>query len=132
MKRKPYFNEINPTGISVANVDFICKNWNDKFSIITWINEKEEKYIFCVHGRGKESIIVKSQISKEQAFEIVKELDLFHVKNTLFRSAGIYRTKEFIISEINRIEEIRTNKSLELRAIETELFNFEDTLSAKK
>lgn len=123
-----YIEELNQSGVSKANVDFICKKWNEKFSIATWINDKEEKYIFYIRGRAKNNYKLRVQISKEQALEIASRLKLVHVKNSLFKSAGTHTTLEFVDSEIKRLDVIRENKRLELNAIETQINCYERCL----
>lgn len=61
-------------------------HWDDnKFSILTW----EERYTFILNRKGKcKDILCKSLISKEQALEVVNRLNLIHVKDLTFRSAG--------------------------------------------
>ncbi len=126
--RNRYIEELNQTGACKANVDFICKKWNEKFSIATWINDKEDKYILYISGRGKNNYRLKVHIFKEQALEIASKLDLVHVKNSLFKSAGTYMTKEFVYSEIKRLEAMRENKRLELNAIDAEIGCYERCL----
>ena len=116
-----YIEELNQSGVSKANVDFICKKWNEKFSIATWVNDKEDKYIFYIRGRAKNNYRLRVQISKEQTLEIASRLKLVHVKNSLFKSAGTYTTKEFVDSEIKRLDAMRENKRLELNAIDAEI-----------
>lgn len=69
-----YITEFQQTGNSTVNVDLICKDWNDRFTISTWINDKEEKYTFVVNGKRKNTRLCKIQISKEQVNEIITEL----------------------------------------------------------
>lgn len=85
-----YITEFQQTGVSTVNVDLICKDWNERFVISTWINDKEEMYTFIIHGKRKSTLLCKTQISKEQAMEIISKLALIHVKDNTFRSGGAY------------------------------------------
>ena len=62
-----YITDFQETGNSTINVDLVCKYWNDRFSICTWINDDEEKYTFIVNSKRKNTRLCKTQISKEQA-----------------------------------------------------------------
>lgn len=123
-----YITEFNQTGISVVDVEFICKNWSDRFLISTWINNNEEKYTFVVNGKRKNTRICKTQISKEQAFIIANRLNLIHVRDMTFRSAGAFHTESFIQSEIKRIAIIKKEKEEELSIISKLLYQYERCL----
>jgi hypothetical protein len=110
-----YITSFQQTGHSILDVELVCKDWNERFLICTWINENEEDYTFVVKGKRKNSC--KTRISKEQATEIVLRLKLVHVKDSLLRSAGTYRTIDFIKSELERITEIKQEKEKELAVI---------------
>lgn len=112
-----YITELNRTGESVVNVGLICKHWNDRFSIITWINDKSEDYKFVISGKIKGKILCKTKISKGQAIEIVSKLNLTHIKSSLFNSAGSYHSRNFIDSEIIRINKIKDEKESDLMYI---------------
>lgn len=79
----------------------------------------------CKH---KKTRICKTQISKEQVFEIVSKLNLVHVKDATFKSAGVYRTRDFIKSEFDRITEIKIEKEQELTFIRHTLYSYESCL----
>lgn len=106
-----YITEFNTTGISTVNVDLICKRWNKKFAISTWINAEKEEYRFSIKGK------CQSLISKEQALEIVSKLDLVFVRDSLLSSAGIYLSKEFVESEINRFRGLINDKTEEIKIL---------------
>lgn len=114
--------------IKEINVDLVCKDWNDRFSICTWINDDEEKYTFIVNGKRKNTILCKIQISKEQAFSVSNRLKLIHVKDTTFRSAGAFHTESFIKSEVERIAKIKQDKENELSIISKMLYQYERCL----
>lgn len=123
-----YITEFQKTGISTVNVDLICKDWNEKFTISTWINDKEEKYTFVVNGKRKNTRLCKTQISKEQANEIITKLSLIHVKDNTFRSGGAYHSKNFIKSEVERIIKIKQKKEQELSFISQALYMYKSCL----
>lgn len=123
-----YITEFNLIGNSIINVDLVCKDWNDRFFISSWINDNEEKYTFIANGKRKNHQLCKTQISKEQAFQVANKLNLIHVKNTTFRSAGSFHTQSFIKSEIERIRKIKREKQYELDEISTVLFQFERSI----
>lgn len=123
-----YIKEFQQTGNSTVNVDLICKEWNDRFTISTWINDKEEKYTFVVNGKRKNTRLCKTQISKEQATEIVSKLALIHVKDNVFTSAGAYHSEKFIKSEVERITKIKQEKEQELSFIRQTLYMYERCL----
>lgn len=120
-----YIKDFQQTGSSTINIDLICKDWNDRFSICTWINEDEEKYTFVVNGNRKNTRLCKTLISKEQALEVVDRLNLIHVKDTTFRSAGAFHSESFIKSEVDRITKIKQEKEDELLIISKILYQYE-------
>lgn len=106
-----YITKFRQTGNSTVNVNLICKDQNDGFSICTWINDNEEKYTFVVNGKRKNIRLCKTQISKEQATEIISKLNLIHVKAGIPRSAGGYHSREFVKSERKRIIKIEKKRN---------------------
>lgn len=120
-----YITDFQQTGNSTINVDLVCKDWNDRFSICTWINDDEEKYTFIVNGKRKNTRLCKTQISKEQAFSVADRLKLIHVKDTTFRSAGAFHTEKFIKAEVERIAKIKQEKENELSIISKMLYQYE-------
>ncbi len=126
-KMSKYITEFQPTGNSNINIDLVCKDWNDRFSISTWIND-EEKYTFIINGKRKNTRLCKTQISKEQVFAVVDKLKLVHVKDTTFRSGGSYHTKSFIKSEVERIGKIKQEKETELSIISKLFFQYKNCL----
>ena len=123
-----YITDFQKTGISTINVDLVCKDWNDRFLISTWVNNDEEKYTFIVNGKRKNKVLCKTQISKEQAFVIINRLKLIHVEDSLFRSGGSFRSESFIHSEIERITKIKHQKEQELSIISKMLYQYERCL----
>ena len=123
-----YIKDFQQTGNSTINVDLVCKDWNDRFSICTWINDNEEKYTFVVNSKRKNTRLCKTQISKEQAFAIADRLKLIHVKDTTFRSAGAFHSESFIKSEVERIAKIKQDKENELSIISKMLYQYERCL----
>lgn len=123
-----YITDFQQTGNSTINVDLVCKDWNDRFSICTWINDDEEKYTFIVNGKRKNTRLCKTQISKEQAFAVADRLKLIHVKDTTFKSAGSFHSESFIKSEVERIAKIKQEKENELSIISKVLYQYERCL----
>ena len=123
-----YITDFHQTVKSTINVDLVCKNWDDRFSICTWINDDEEKYTFIVNGKRKNTRLCKTQISKEQAFAVADKLKLIHVKDTTFRSAGSFHSESFIKSEVERIAKIKQEKENELSIISKMLYQYERCL----
>lgn len=123
-----YITDFQQTGNSTINVDLVCKDWNDRFSIFTWINDNEEKYTFIVNGKRKNTRLCKTQISKEQAFAVADRLKLIHVKDTIFRSAGAFHSESFIKSEVERIAKIKQDKENELSIFSKVLYQYERCL----
>lgn len=119
-----YITEFKETGNSTVNVDLICKDWNERFLISTWINDDEEKYTFIVNGKRKNARLCKTQISKEQAIEIADKLNLVHVKDSTFRSGGTYRSINFIKSEVERLTKIKEEKEFDVALIRRILCNY--------
>lgn len=123
-----YITDFQQTDNSTINVDLVCKDWNDRFSICTWINDNEEKYTFIVNAKRKNTRLCKTQISKEQAFAVADKLKLIHVKATTFRSAGSFHSESFIKSEVERITKIKQEKEDELAIISKMLSQYERCL----
>jgi hypothetical protein len=127
-----YITDFQQTGISTINVDLVCKHWDERFSICTWVNDKEEKYTFVVNGKRKNTRLCKTQISKEQAIEVAEKLKLIHVKHSTFRSAGTYHSESFIKSEIERLGEIMEQKEAELKMISNVFYKYKKALKEFK
>jgi len=123
-----YITEFQETGNSTVNIELICKDWKDRFSICTWINDNEEKYTFVVNGKRKNTRLCKTKISKEQATMIIHRLNLVHVKAGIPRSAGAYHSKEFVKSECERIRKIEEEKEQELTHIRHIRYEYEMAL----
>ena len=121
-----YIKEFQPSEISILDIDTVCKDWNNKFTIYTWITDEIEKYTFTISGKSKNAC--KTKISKEQAMEIVSKLKLKHVKNHSFRSAGNYHSVSHIISEISRVRIEKKKREDEIEFIDRVLFQFEQSI----
>jgi hypothetical protein len=118
-----YITEFQQNGPSVVNVDLVCKDWGDRFSIITWVCEKN--YTLIINGKRKKTIELKTEISKKQAIEIIVKLNLIFVKSILINSAGRYHSKDFILSEIERFKEIKEDKEKDLSLIAELIFLYQ-------
>lgn len=119
-----YVSDFQKTGISTLNVDLVCKDWDDRFSICTWINDTDEKYTFVINSKRKNKSLCKVQISKEQTFAVANRLNLIHVKDSIFRSAGAFHTESFIKSEVERITKIKQEKEQEIASINKILYDY--------
>lgn len=71
------------TGECTVNVKEVVRRWGKTWIISQW----QEKYTLC-HRR------LKVQISKQQAKEIIVELDLVPVQSEVFRSGKTWMTAE--------------------------------------
>lgn len=119
-----YVKEFNQTGNCLVDVDKICKDWNDKFIISTWNDDGVISYTLQILGKRSGVRVLKSQISEEQANEIISKLDLVHISAGIPRSAGSYSTKEFIRKEIERFGIIQAEKENELIIINRLISNY--------
>jgi len=81
-----------------------------------------------VNGKRKNTRLCKTEISKEQAFAVVNKLKIIHVKDSTFRSAGAFYSKNFIKSEVDRITKIKQDKEIELEIISKILYMYERCL----
>lgn len=120
-----YIKEFNQTGISIINIDLVCKNWNDRFNIVTWVTDVEEIYTFVIYAKRNDRILCKTDISKEQALELAKKLNLIFVKDILFKNSGFFHTENFIKNEIERFTKMKHEKEGELNFIHNMLYNYE-------
>lgn len=117
--------EFNETGNSVIDVDFVCKKWNDKYSISVWKDGDEKQYSLIIYGKAKNVRVLKSQISKEQAFEVINKLGLLEINDTLFRSASVYKTKSFVNGELERFNTILAEKRIEMSVLTDIISSYE-------
>lgn len=122
MKSK-YIKEFNQTGICILDTKKVIKDWYNAFFIATYIRSESDKTYTFVIDRKRFSL--KVSISEQQALEIVNALGLIHVKSTALRSAGVYRSKENILCELERITKIKHEKEFELKTIERVIFELE-------
>jgi hypothetical protein len=112
-----YIKEFQLTGPSIVKVDLICKHWNERFMISVWATDSEEKYTFVVNGKRKDTRLCKTQISKEQALEIIERLKLIPVQSPMFKSGVTFYNTEFVDFEIERLKAIKLKKEFELITI---------------
>jgi hypothetical protein len=99
------------TGICEVATEKVIKKWTDKFSI----SQYHEEYTLVKQGRGTN--YAKIRISQTQAEEIIVGLNLLPIKSGLLRNAKTFKTRDIIISEINRISKIQQEKQEELYSI---------------
>jgi DNA-binding transcriptional MerR regulator len=107
----------NQTGTSILNIEEVIKKWNNMFSLIGWINETEEKYTFVVNELNEERPSTKTQITKEQALELIKRLNLIKEKS-IMRSGCSWHTKKHYQSEIERLTNLIKERENDLEFAE--------------
>lgn len=116
------------TGICEVDVNKVAKAWNNKFSI----SQYEEKYTLVKQHRKNSPSSAKVQISKIQAEEIIKAAKLLPIYSGIFRNARTYRSESNIISEIERISKIQSEKQAELQTINTIVREYKNALTHKQ
>lgn len=118
---------------SEVKVDLICKDWNERFAILKESYRKDDiKYTFIINSKRKDIILSQTKITEKQALEIISNLSLLHVKSDIFKSQGSYHTKQFIESEINRLNDIVIDKKQEIEIIEIAINNYQLSINIKQ
>jgi len=125
---KKYIKVFNKTGNSVIDTDLVCLDWGSTFSINSWVNKNGIEYTLLIKGKQKNKIIFKTQISDGQANEIINRLNLIYVKSDIFTSAASYYTDKFILSEVDRITDIKIEIQCELKEKENQLKHVDSLL----
>ena len=74
------FAEFNLTGICIVNTPIVIEKWDDQCFISQW----HEKYTLVCDG-------AKAVISKQQAKEIIVELDLMPEQSPIFLNGKTWR-----------------------------------------
>jgi len=120
--------EFNETGNSVIDVDFVCKKWNDQFLISSWANNDGVQYTLVINGKRKNTRLVKSQISNEQAEEVIRKLELVNVKDSTFKSASVFISRSFAISELEKFKVMNYEKQQELNMISEYIRSYRNAL----
>lgn len=123
-----YIKTFNQIGECELNQKLIIKDWNDRFSICSWKNEKEEEYKLVINGKRKNSRLLKVQISVQQAYELIMDLNLVEVPAGMPRSASSYHTESFVKSEIERFKQMFKEKKSELEFLSLTICRYEDSL----
>lgn len=119
-----YIKKFEETGASEVNVDVICADWNDNFTISCWENEDHNKYTLLIYGKNKTSN-VKTVISQEQANEIIKRLSLIRVKDSVFRSGSDFYSRSYIDKKRAKLSKMKEEKERELIAIKELIYCYE-------
>lgn len=108
-------------GVCKIDVNQVVKMWNDKWRIYKW----NEEYTLCFPFRKGSRRIT---ISEAQAKELISKIELISVKSTLLVSGTSFFTKNYILSELDRIKEIANEKYLDLEVINREIINLNNSL----
>lgn len=122
---KKLISEFYPTGICRLNVVNVVKAWSNKFSI----SQFHDEYKFVKTGRGGNYQTVA--ISKVQADYLIEVLKLLPIQCTLFKNGKTYKTESFILSEIDRIQELQKETQTKLAVINSTIDELKNALSAK-
>lgn len=109
-----YVTKFNETGVSIVDVDMICKKWNNRFSISVW----NDKYTIIIKGD------LKTVISEGQAWKIIKRKELLNVKSPIFNSGSTYCTREFIVAQYDKANNQKEQKLKELEFINKTLATY--------
>lgn len=117
--------EFNQTGNCIVDVAKVVKAWTDKFSI----SQYHEEYRLIKQGRGHN--YAKVTISKEQAEILIDKLKLLPIQSGMLRHGRTYRTESNIISEMERIQKIQSEKQSELGVINSVINEFQSALAKK-
>jgi len=112
----------NLTGINTINIEKVVQDWNNKFTILQYHDE----YTFVIYGSKKKH--TKTDISKQQALEVINELGLLRVRNGFLKNASSYKSKEFIKSEIERLQMLLNEKEAEIQVLSQSVLLYEDSL----
>lgn len=80
----------NETGICEVDVNEVCKQWSNDFAISQWRDE----YTLCKFDPSADNFTktsLKVKISKQQAKELIVELDLIPEQSPVFNSGKTWR-----------------------------------------
>jgi hypothetical protein len=122
---KKLITEFNQTGNCTIDVAKVVKAWTNKFSI----SQYHEEYRLIKQGRGQNC--AKVTISKEQAEMLIDKLKLLPIQSGMLRHGRTYRTESNIISEMERIQKIQSEKQSELSVINSVINEFQSALAKK-
>lgn len=103
--------EYNQTGNCVVDLPVLYKKWNKTFTL----SQYRDDYTLS-KKKGKNGGL-KVSISKEQALEIIKELQLVEIQDITFRSAKTFRSRVDVEKDIDRLSETYTEKLQEATLI---------------
>ncbi len=123
---KELITKFEQTGICEVDVDKVVKVWTDKFSI------SQYRHKFTLVKNSKKDNCEKTEISAEQANQIISRLNLVPIQSCLFVNGKTYRTASNILSEIVRISKIQEEKQAELNAISRYLYDYRQALYQQK
>lgn len=80
------------TGANKVNVALVCKKWNSLWSISQWSDPARPSYrLIKMVRKNSENTSLKTQISKEQALEIINKRCLQEHKSEVFRYGSTWK-----------------------------------------
>ena len=123
-----YITEYQTTGNCKIDIDRVCKKWNNRFVISTYEKPNEVEYTLVINGKCKNTTILMTLISKEQASLVINKLNLIHVKSLIFARAGTYHSKSFINSEIKKLSKIKLEQEMDLSITKSRLSQYEKSI----
>lgn len=119
---KKLISEFNQTGMCKLNVAKVVKAWTNKFSI----SQFQDEYKLVKNCRGGNYQTVA--ISKEQADYLIEVLKLLPIQCTLFKNGKTYKTESFILSELDRIQELQKETQTKLAVINSTIVELKNAL----
>lgn len=119
---KKLITNFQQIGVCEVDVDKVVKAWTDKFMI----SQYHDDYTLVKFSRGANKVQVK--ISKKQAEEIISKLNLCTIKSTMLVYGKTYRTKPYIVSEINRLLKLTEEKENELNILNGCIYEFQKAI----
>lgn len=128
MSTNKYITNFQQVGCSTINVDLVCKDWNDNFSISVWIDDNIEKYTFIINNKRNSKNNIKTLITKEQTLEVVNRLNLVYVKSTIFKRGATYLSKKYVESKIETFTKLKEEKEVELSTIKDMISSYTQSL----
>lgn len=84
---KRVFTKLPDTGVCTIVVAEVVKQWNRYCTISEWCNEYT---LIERDGRSRERCKIKAQISKQQAHELIGQLDLVREQSPIFKSGATW------------------------------------------
>lgn len=118
---KKIVTKFNKTGACEIDINLVKKQWNNQFTILQY----DEKYTLIKYRKNSKGCVnLKVLISSEQAQELITELDLKCIEDSVFKKAKSYKKSDFILSEIKRLQDILDEKLVECNVIDKIISSF--------